>query len=737
MMSNIFTVTTATSIAALQEACSIDSPYARIEFQSGVHSLAATLKVEKPGLVLDFQDGAHMTPTPGLACMFDIKAPNVEVRGSGSFDGGSTTGNTIFRDVFFVRDTADGFWMHGDEKPDPSQQDGALEFTNVRAAVTLDGADNVVVEKIHMHDFWHGTLGIIVRDVGTENGVNAFGAKGSVFRDIYAHGGNGGGVPGNLPANGSWIRMDTDETALGRTGPSLSGITITDNILLGGSGNLGENGRTYFFVNIDSNVDAATDIEIAYNTLANAASYEIQIKNGFLHPVGISDVYVHDNLMDHSSPDLLRVWPLKLQSNHDSPFSTIFENNLALLRGGRGPEDLHFEVGNVENGSYSGDFMTNLFREVIRHRDSSETLQGDSQSEWLLASGASTVVTGAGHDLVEFRPGDGIVRIQDFEAGVDQIRLNGFGNLNPVWDFPALQSGPGVLDFGQGDQLIVEFSGTALDLSGMTSADIIVAQTYHCVLADGVDLDVSGTNNKDKMVGSSSGETLRAGQNDDLLFGRDGNDWLYGESGDDRITSGAGSDRMWGGAGADAFIFEEGSGLNIVYDFELGVDHISLVGVDIAELTFLTYNGRDADIRTQTGDRIVLRDILPEELDSFDFFVHALDTNGTLTGGVGNDNLRGAFLDDRLETSAGQDRLYGYAGADTFVFSSQSNLNIIYDFEVGVDRIDLSGLAADQISVMAYGSSDAELRATDGSRLVLRDVDLSALTASDSLLSVL
>ena len=51
-------------------------------------------------------------------------------------------------------------------------------------------------------------------------------------------------------------------------------------------------------------------------------------------------------------------------------------------------------------------------------------------------------------------------------------------------------------------------------------------------------------------------------------------DHLCGENGDDHLTPGAGLDRLWGGSGADTFVFEEGSGLNIIYDFETGVDRI-------------------------------------------------------------------------------------------------------------------------------------------------------------------
>ncbi|MEL7183939.1 MAG: DUF4214 domain-containing protein, partial [Pseudomonadota bacterium] len=64
--------------------------------------------------------------------------------------------------------------------------------------------------------------------------------------------------------------------------------------------------------------------------------------------------------------------------------------------------------------------------------------------------------------------------------------------------------------------------------------------------------------------------------------------------------------------------------------------------------------------------------------------------NDTLTGGTGNDQLRGGAGDDVLIDGAGQDDLEGGEGADVFVLVQDGANDRIVDFELGVDRLDLS-----------------------------------------------
>lgn len=64
-----------------------------------------------------------------------------------------------------------------------------------------------------------------------------------------------------------------------------------------------------------------------------------------------------------------------------------------------------------------------------------------------------------------------------------------------------------------------------------------------------------------------------------------------------------------------------------------------------------------------------------------------------LRGGGGRDRLEGGDGDDRLLGGGAIDFLFGGAGADVFVFAPGTDNDRIYDFEDGLDVIDLSGFA--------------------------------------------
>jgi serralysin len=61
-----------------------------------------------------------------------------------------------------------------------------------------------------------------------------------------------------------------------------------------------------------------------------------------------------------------------------------------------------------------------------------------------------------------------------------------------------------------------------------------------------------------------------------------------------------------------------------------------------------------------------------------------------LTGAVGNDTLSGGAGGDVTVDGAGLDQMSGGAGADTFIIAYDTHTDIITDFELGVDQINLS-----------------------------------------------
>ena len=101
-----------------------------------------------------------------------------------------------------------------------------------------------------------------------------------------------------------------------------------------------------------------------------------------------------------------------------------------------------------------------------------------------------------------------------------------------------------------------------------------------------------------------------------------------------------------------------------------------------------------------------------------------------LEGGAGDNRLNGGGGDDVLIDGAGTDRLTGGAGRDTFMLVADDTLDVITDFTVGEDRIDLTLLSmvygAERLEILpqswgallSWGEEDSlELRSADGRSL--------------------
>jgi hypothetical protein len=108
--------------------------------------------------------------------------------------------------------------------------------------------------------------------------------------------------------------------------------------------------------------------------------------------------------------------------------------------------------------------------------------------------------------------------------------------------------------------------------------------------------------------------TGNAGGN--ALKGLAGDDTISGGAGNDYISGGVGNDRLIGGTGKDTFIFEKGSGQDVVADFSK-TDHDA---IDLSAFmkagykATLTDVGTDLKISFSTGDSIVLTGVHAKDL---------------------------------------------------------------------------------------------------------------------------
>jgi Ca2+-binding RTX toxin-like protein len=162
--------------------------------------------------------------------------------------------------------------------------------------------------------------------------------------------------------------------------------------------------------------------------------------------------------------------------------------------------------------------------------------------------------------------------------------------------------------------------------------------------------EIRGSNYADTFVGSNGADTIRGGTGNDTFTGGSGNDTFYGEAGDDLFISSYndGDNTYYGGT------TDEINGDTIDYSGITNSEY-KVVG-DLSNSNISVYNSLDVLQKTDT--------------------IYNIEN---LTGGAGNDTLRGNTSkntlkggagNDTLYVSEGGDRLFGEAGDDTFIFEN-------------------------------------------------------------------
>jgi len=100
----------------------------------------------------------------------------------------------------------------------------------------------------------------------------------------------------------------------------------------------------------------------------------------------------------------------------------------------------------------------------------------------------------------------------------------------------------------------------------------------------------------------------------------------------------------------------------------------------------------------------------------------------TIDGRGGADTLTGGAGNDLLDGGADADNLTGGGGTDRFVLAVGTGTDIVEDFADGIDKISVSGVLFSDITILASGSTDTEVRLASGDSLILRNVIPSQIT---------
>jgi len=259
------------------------------------------------------------------------------------------------------------------------------------------------------------------------------------------------------------------------------------------------------------------------------------------------------------------------------------------------------------------------------------------------------------------------------------------------------------------------------------------------ILGSGSNNVIEGKSGNDIIYGGSGDDRILGGDGNDIISGGKGNDYIDGGSGDDVIYASTGlnsieleGQTLIGGDGFDTLSFDNiNNGVLLDFVFGIGtfdeVDALGNLGEDgIGEVIYFvlegeTYHSFEKIIGSKVNDFIV-------NLSPWDHFME-------IFGGQGNDNLVGSYGDEILSGGLGNDIISGGYGVDTLtggegfdkfiilddtpdeefkrqwvlsnpedeavieadnIFKSE---DIITDFEMGIDTIDLTSLSNSNVNL--------------------------------------
>jgi len=391
-----------------------------------------------------------------------------------------------------------------------------------------------------------------------------------------------------------------------------------------------------------------------------------------------------------------------------------------------------------------------------------DTISGGTDHDQLYGGQGDDILNGnAGYDYLDGGEGSDIYYVGldngDFvdeyndtgASGTDEIRalesgtiiglMNGFGPDSGI-ELISSDSHADVTIGGTNDAETWDFSNT--NLNGITQINAL----------DGHDT-VIGNEQANRIDAGDGNDYVDAGEGSDALFGGNGFDILHGGAGRDYLTGGAGNDFLDGGEDGDVYLYYSvaNDGFDEIRDTGTSGRVIILAADDSVELGLgmsfsidngieIISKGRSSDLTIQGSDEgnnwdftsVLLYGIASINSGDGMDIVRGNDRADTINGEAGHDQLYGGGRGDILSGGDDSDFLFGEEGADflygdagndiltggldndtltggtgydIFVIGPDSGRDVVTDFNVDEDLIDLS----------AYNSDVSELRYSQNS----------------------
>ena len=357
------------------------------------------------------------------------------------------------------------------------------------------------------------------------------------------------------------------------------------------------------------------------------------------------------------------------------------------------------------------------------------TIRGaDSNDRLLGTAGADTLRGGAGNDLL-----DGLAGADTFHGGTgdDMFIVDNAGDK-------AFELA------GEGHDVVIASVSHAL--AAGSHIEVLVAQPRTSTAA----IDLAGNEFPNALYGSPGANVLRGGGGADVMFGYSGDDVYFTDDKGDLVIEAAGEGHDVVYAVSD-FTLTAGSHVEVLLaQFQSSKAPINLTGNELDNVIYGSVGnniltgmaGADIMFGFAGDDRYFVddaRDVAVEAAGeghdvvyaSVDFALsagshvevllaraQASTAPINLTGNALGQAIYGSVGANTISGKGGVDVLFGFAGADRFVFDTDpggGNFDHIADFEVGVDKIllDDAVFAALAPGALAAGAFRLGLAAAD------------------------
>ena len=364
--------------------------------------------------------------------------------------------------------------------------------------------------------------------------------------------------------------------------------------------------------------------------------------------------------------------------NANSTQSTVFKKNTVTFLNDLSNNISGFDNSNdVINGQGGDDIIEGLSgNDILRGGNGNNTLNG--------GDGNDTLNGGTGNNILNGGNGDDSLNFYSLSTLVTQTVDGGTGNDTLSFSYSSATTG------------ITSTFDAITNIAVISSTADTTVFNYKNI----EQLNITGTDYDDYLVGSNGNDTLRSGNGNDTIDGGGGEDFLdiSLSTGNHLLNGGSGNDSLQALSSDEFGNYVEGSvsgdntlngGVgNDILNVSGSADENLLDGGDGNDFLFVssaasgknTLNGGVGDDTLEVSGSAA--ENLLDGGDGNDSLITSYTLgNNTLKGGNGDDTLRGGIGDAIIIGGKGNDRLFGEGGTDTFVFSSfDEGLDLIRDF---------------------------------------------------------